>query len=170
MTLAKAKQVLKLYGKTDSATELGQAIHAIIRSWGSRVKKPGGGGRKGKGYERTVAAYLRPIYPEAGRGIQTRGGGKEAPDVEGTPLYVECKRHRTVSGILGLWYRAIEESDGRPAVVVAKEDGKPEVAVVPLELLLGLLRYVSVDVTDPSMQRVAEVGRRLMDGAAEEVA
>jgi hypothetical protein len=69
-----------------------------------------------------------------------------------------------VSGILQTFYRAQAESDGRPAVVVAKEDGKPEVALVPLELLLGLLRYVAVDVADPSIERVSEVGREMMKG------
>lgn len=167
MKLADAKRHLKSYvkfGALDPVT-LESAIEKIVASWSSRVKKPGGGRAKGHGYERTVAGYLRSIYPTAERGLQSRGGGEEVPDVNGTPLWVECKRHRKVPGALSLYYRAREEaSDGRPAVLVLKEDGRPEVAVVSLDLLLGLLRYASVDPADPSMRRVCEVGERLMEG------
>lgn len=114
------------------------AIRKIVASWASKAK-PGKGSRdKGHGYERTVANYLKAIYPEAKRGLQGRGGF-EAPDVDGTPLYIECKRKQKVAGVLGSYYRAQAESDGRPAVVVVREDGRPEVALVPLELLVGLL-------------------------------
>jgi hypothetical protein len=168
MTLTEAKRVFRQYTANklghDDAGQVHEAIEAVTASWRSKVRKPGGGRRKGHDYEREVSSYLRAIWPDAKRGLQSRGGGAEVADTEGTPLYVECKRKHRLTNVLGTWYRAAEESDGRPAVVVAKEDGKPAVAVVPLELLLGLLRYVSVDVADPDMPRVCEVGREIMEG------
>lgn len=51
---------------------------------------------KGHGFERRVAKDLREFWPEAKRGFQTRGGTSEAPDVDGTPFFVECKAHKRV--------------------------------------------------------------------------
>lgn len=167
MTLAKAKQVLKSYARKGwhAPAEVEEAIAKIVDSWNSKATTGKGRRAKGHGYERTVANYLKPIYPDAKRGLQSRGGGVEVPDVDGTPLYVECKRKKTVSGILAAFYRAQAESDGRPAVVVAKEDDRPEVAIVPLELLLGLL----VDL-DGDLQRWIDDGRKLMkNGGGEDV-
>lgn len=167
MTLAQAKRYLKQYVERGALSPdlLDASLEKIVASWSSRVKKPGGGRTKGHGYERTVAGYLRAIYPTAERGLQSRGGGAEVPDVNGTPLWVECKRFRKVPSALSLYYRAREEAnDGRPAVLVLKEDHQPELAIVPLELLVGLLRYVSVDPADPSLQRVLEVGAEIMRG------
>jgi len=48
--------------------------------------------RKGKAGEREVAAQLRHIWPDARRGIQSRGGGAEIPDVEVPCFHVEVKR------------------------------------------------------------------------------
>jgi len=47
---------------------------------------------KGHDFERKVARILRSIWPDAKRGFQTRGGTAEAPDIEGTPYWIECKK------------------------------------------------------------------------------
>jgi Holliday junction resolvase len=47
---------------------------------------------KGHNFERQIAGMLRELFPEARRGFQSRGGTKEAPDVDGTPFYIECKK------------------------------------------------------------------------------
>lgn len=46
---------------------------------------------KGKRGEREVAKRLRPLFPGARRGIQSRGGGAEAADVVVPHLHVEVK-------------------------------------------------------------------------------
>ncbi len=49
--------------------------------------------RKGAAFECDVAKRLRPVFgPQVRRGIQTRGGGKEQPDINGLPdwLHIEC--------------------------------------------------------------------------------
>lgn len=53
--------------------------------------RPGGQRAKGHAFERKVANDLKAIFPGAKRGLQTRGGGKEQCDVEGTPYHIECK-------------------------------------------------------------------------------
>ena len=47
---------------------------------------------KGKVGEREVAALLRRIWPDAKRGLQSRGGGAEVPDVDVPCFHVEVKR------------------------------------------------------------------------------
>lgn len=46
---------------------------------------------KGKRGEREVAARLRALFPDARRGIQSRGGGSEAADVVVPFVHVEVK-------------------------------------------------------------------------------
>lgn len=46
---------------------------------------------KGHNFERWVARQLRPIFPGAERGFQTRGGTAEETDIQGTPFAIECK-------------------------------------------------------------------------------
>lgn len=46
---------------------------------------------KGHNFERWVAKALRPVFPNASRGFQTRGGTVEELDIEGTPFAIECK-------------------------------------------------------------------------------
>lgn len=49
---------------------------------------------KGLAFEREIARRMRPFYPEAKRGLQYQAGDY-APDVMGTPYYIECKRGKT---------------------------------------------------------------------------
>ena len=84
--------------------------------------------RKGAAFEREVSNLLKQIYPDARRGIgQARSGG-EVADVEGTPWWVECKRKKKCS-IPAAWRQACEATDGRPCLVVAKDDGGPILVV-----------------------------------------
>lgn len=86
---------------------------------------------KGKTWERAVVRWLRATWPRAYRGHQdSRGGsgGGEGCDVEGTPLYVECRHEREYQ-----WRRHLREAlsmrarrqDQRPLALVAKEDKRP---------------------------------------------
>lgn len=59
--------------------------------------KPGGQRIKGHSFERRVANDLKRFFPDAKRGFQTRGGGKEQADIIGTPFHIECKHHKKVN-------------------------------------------------------------------------
>lgn len=165
MTLAKARQTLKRHVDLPLSTDedsLWEACKALVRSWGAKTTNGRTRRKKGHAYECTVANYLKAIYPDAKRGLQSRDGA-EAADVEGTPLFIECKRHHKLTGLLTLYAKAVADAAkdpaGRPAVVIAKEDHGPEVALVPLELLIGLLSYF-----DPvSVQAAQLVGRQIIE-------
>lgn len=47
--------------------------------------------RRGHDFERWVAHELRPVFPDAARGFQTRGGTAEETDIKGTPFAFELK-------------------------------------------------------------------------------
>jgi len=80
--------------------------------------------------ERQTAILLRDTFPDAKRGYQSRGGTSAAPDVDGTPFYIECK-HELLPNIpkalmqaeLGR-YKVSEEGtkivDKRPPVAITK--------------------------------------------------
>lgn len=88
---------------------------------------PINGRRKGHDFERDIAAALRPIWPEARRGAQSRAG-TDAPDVDGTPYWIECKRGRRPS-IPAACKQALAATDGRPVVVIVKDDRKPAIVL-----------------------------------------
>jgi hypothetical protein len=88
--------------------------------------------RKGKTWERAVAADLREIFGDVvHRGHQDNRGGAgagEGSDVEGTPYYMECRHEKSYNWRKHLeqtMTRIKERSDPRPLVLVAKEDRKP---------------------------------------------
>lgn len=83
---------------------------------------------KGHAWERYVARFLRPLWPEAKRGWQQRDGAEQC-DVEGTPYWIECKRMKRVN-VQGALTQALNDTDGRPVVLIWKDDhGQPWVAM-----------------------------------------
>lgn len=76
--------------------------------------------RKGHNFERQVAAEFRTIWPEASRGAQSRSGD-DAPDVDNTPWWVECKCGKRPS-IPAAVKQAVAATDGRPILVIVKDD------------------------------------------------
>lgn len=83
---------------------------------------------KGSRGEREAVKYLSQVWPEARRGLQPQGG-EVAPDVEGTPLWVEVKTRRTVSPAAAL-QQAERDTDGRTPIAWLREDHrKPQVAI-----------------------------------------
>ena len=94
--------------------------------------------RKGATFERTVAERLRELWPEAKRGFQFRGGD-EAPDVQGTPFFVECK-HRARVYVAKAMAEAVADSDGRPPVVIWKENHGVELVTMRLDDWLALVK------------------------------
>jgi len=88
--------------------------------------------RKGQNFERLIANSLKDLWPEAKRGLQSRGGTKEAPDVDGCPFFVECK--------IGLNTKpkdAIEQarnaSDGRTPIAITRDNSGPILVTMDFE-------------------------------------
>lgn len=94
---------------------------------------------KGAAWERDLSAVLRAVYPEAARCIaQSRTAKREGCDVEGTPWWIESKVGARPD-ILGAIRQALADTDGRPVLVVTKQDRGVPLATLPLAELLRLL-------------------------------
>lgn len=92
---------------------------------------------KGATFERWLANVLKRIWPGAKRGIgQTRSAG-EVADVEGTDYWVEAKRHKRCN-IRAAWRQACEATDGRPVLVVTKDDFAEPLVTMSLDRYLLL--------------------------------
>jgi hypothetical protein len=77
---------------------------------------------KGANFERALAKLLRPLWPNAARGLRQTRKGSECCDVEGTPFWVEAKHHNRVDRAAA--YRQAEaDADGRTPVVIWRETG-----------------------------------------------
>lgn len=104
--------------------------------------------RKGKVFEQEIARKFREIYGESvKRGWQAREGF-DAPDVDGTPWWVECKHHARVN-VQASFEQAVTASTkvqprgyeraNRPPVLVHHDSGKPHTLVtLRLEDFLAL--------------------------------
>lgn len=81
---------------------------------------------KGHAWEREVAHVFGALYQYADVRrclAQTRTAAREGCDVESTPFWIECKvGARGRVNLDAALEQAERESDGRPALVVAKED------------------------------------------------
>lgn len=79
--------------------------------------------QKGNEFMRRVANLLKPLYPNARRGLQSRDGSEFA-DVEGTPFWIECKDQKRPS-LFGAHRQAAEaqEADDRPILLILKQFG-----------------------------------------------
>jgi Holliday junction resolvase len=90
--------------------------------------------RKGAGFERDLAKRWRDngLFPEAKRGLMQSRCAREAPDVEGTPYWVEAKCGKKPR-LYAAFDQAAAATDGRPLLVVAKRDRRETVVVMRLE-------------------------------------
>jgi hypothetical protein len=76
--------------------------------------------RKGAVGEREAASLMRQVYPGAMRSASQAGRTDEA-DVEGTPWWVEVKVGARPMPLAAL-RQAEDATDGRPALVMARQD------------------------------------------------
>lgn len=106
---------------------------------------------KGAAWERDLSAVLRAVYPEAARCIaQSRTAKREGCDVEGTPWWIESKVGARPD-ILGAIRQALADTDGRPVLVVTKQDRGVPLATLPLA---ELLRLLTIQRQDGALERV----------------
>lgn len=87
---------------------------------------------KGARGEREAAKLLARIWPNAKRGLQQARAANEAPDVTGTPYWVECKWQQRPS-ILAAFEQANKATDGRPVLVMTKQPRKPVLVTIEWE-------------------------------------
>lgn len=104
---------------------------------------------KGKRWEREVAELMRPIYPDAHRGQQSRLGSDDSDVVAVGPWWVECKhRARNVSPIAALQQateamhanNSSNEAACMSAVAVCKTDRARPTATMWLDDWLELVK------------------------------
>ena len=86
---------------------------------------------KGTRGEREVAQRLRIAGFDARRGFQSRAGTDEC-DVEGLPYWCEVKRGRRVN-LSGALRQSQQDTDGRPPVVIWRDDREPWMVLISLE-------------------------------------
>jgi hypothetical protein len=90
---------------------------------------------KGHNFERLIARKLQVVWPACKRGIgQARSSG-EVADVEGTPYWIECKRCKKCDPAAAM-RQAQEATDGRPCVVVYKDDYAKPLVMMHLSTLI----------------------------------
>ena len=94
---------------------------------------------KGHSFERKIARILRSIWPDAKRGFQTRGGTAEAPDIEGTPFWIECKKGKRTN-----IKAAMRQAEGQdlPPVAITQDDRQDVLVTMKLEDWMGLFPAV----------------------------
>lgn len=93
---------------------------------------------KGANFEREIANELKPLYPNAKRGIGQARSASEVSDVEGTPWWIECKRGRQPN-VRAAFRQAQEATDGRPILVVVRDDNQPAFVCLSLQDFKDLL-------------------------------
>lgn len=101
--------------------------------------------RKGVAFEREVARALRSVFERAERGFQFRDGSDAAPDVDGTPWWIECKNRKTVK-LKEWWETAVVQNDGRDPLLVIKRAGFPLekcLVVMHFETFLSIVENIN---------------------------
>lgn len=112
---------------------------------------------KGKVWERAVANLLKPLFGDSvKRGFQSRSG-RDGCDVEGTPYWIECK-HGVLVNLRAAMRQAVEDSDGRIPVVVAKDNRSEPLVVMRLSdwVALETERLPKVVVAELEQLRIGE--------------
>lgn len=87
---------------------------------------------KGVRFELEMAHALEGIWPGAKRGIGQARSAKEVSDVEGTPFWIEAK-HRKKCSIPAAFRQAREATDGRPILVITRENRGDTLVSMTLE-------------------------------------
>ena len=102
--------------------------------------KPGMGRRKGHDFERAIANLLKPLFPDARRGLDQPQGGGRQPDVDGTPFWIETKcgwRTNIKAAVEQAWVAST--GTDRPVVAITKDDHETALATMRLGDWISLI-------------------------------
>lgn len=101
-----------------------------------------GSRRKGVAFERELVQRFREALPESGarRGLQSRSG-KEAPDVEVPPFWIEAKRGKKPNVRAALQQAEADAPQGRIPVAVIRDDRCEAFVALPLDYFLIVARH-----------------------------
>lgn len=106
--------------------------------------------KRGSVFEREVANALKPLFPKARRAVGQTREGNEAPDVTGTPFWVECAKGSTNAihdklrqGLEASKTSPSEYENGKPVLVISHHGGTQEtMATMRLTDFFDLLRLM----------------------------
>jgi len=106
--------------------------------------------KRGSVFEREVANALKPLFPKARRAVGQTREGNEAPDVTGTPFWIECAKGSTNAihdklrqGLEATMSSETAEHAGKPVVVISHHGGaKQTMATMRLSDFLELVAAV----------------------------
>lgn len=102
---------------------------------------------KGHNFERLIAIILRPLWPEAKRGLQSQSYVGKPPDVDETPYYIECKKGARTN-IKAAIRQAQDNTDGRPVLAITRDDKCEILVTMTMDTFLKIGGYIAG--TDPS--------------------
>ncbi|MCP5059019.1 MAG: hypothetical protein GY937_20130 [bacterium] len=135
---------------------------------GSKSRQGKRARRKGHNFERAISRIFRIWWHSTRRGIQSRAGGDEAGDVEGTPpFHIECK-NRDRWAIPAWWNKLKGEckDEGKVPLLVVKlsrAHATESLVVMNLEDLLAIITS-PVDLTENVIFRDTGWLRKKYDG------
>lgn len=117
---------------------------------------------KGQDGERSAASDLAVLWPLARRGLGQARDGSDVPDVDGTPLFVEVKRQKT----LNLWAAFKQATDAAKKskrqwlapIVIAKRDHDREWLVT-----MGFNLFISFFGGDMLSKGIKETIRKVVE-------
>lgn len=90
-----------------------------------------------------MARRMREFYPNAYRGEQTRFGTAQAPDVDGTPWWIECKvgaQPNIKNALEQAWSGVVHTLPARPPVAICKWDRGPAIVGMYLDDWMAMIR------------------------------
>lgn len=130
--------------------------------------------RKGKDGERELVTVLKGMFPQARRGLQSQnqrgGASRMVPDVDDTPMWIECKRMAERIPWTPAYKRAVadctEAHDHRPAVVMGRIDSGDWMLHMGLEDFLELIKTIRGMEQDQMVATVEDALRNMREVAA----
>lgn len=105
--------------------------------------------QKGNAFENNRLELVRQWYPQANcPGPQQRGvkseKGKQPPDIDGTPFYIECKWAAASDPTLRAARQALKKTDGRLPIGIGKQKHKPVMVAMPWEVFEHIMNVIDV--------------------------
>ena len=103
--------------------------------------------RKGIVYELNTRNWLRRWWPKCERSFGQSRRGSDAPDVSGTPYWIECKHYsrKITEGMIIKWLEKAKTETKEPIIVRYKQDYKENKYAMWRSDLINLEREACYD-------------------------